>query len=467
MSRHRPAGLREDEGGVSAVLGAILIFGLLVVTLVTVQVKFVPVWDRDREAAHMAEVQSQFAQLKSDADRQADNRTSVPITDPVTLGAAAGFRFFSGPSLPGALGFAPSAAGTGFRVTSPQVHIQEQGGRRVFAGSETWQQVASGGSIPSVQAIDHLRLRIPVPHTWATGDSVTLQVTDADGLFAGKFDLHNIDHGSTYSYEYQTFAATSPTVPVTIVQDNFDKQNPPDYQYIDLLRSEFLFEDVLNQVKAPFTIALTRNVMNADYAASYVIQTPGGGTTTVGGGGRLVPNFSQTLGGGAVSFVQPNNQYPSQTYILEHGAIIVVQQDGAAMQVPPQFAVQVGGGEVDMDWVVPALGGSAATVAGPTAAAVTLEPTAGRVDFVATGPSFAFTITTLYGSLWTQHWATVMQAAGLTSSGANPQFTVAYTATTATLTVNGISPAATVDDVVLTFKGATILASVEAAGGLP
>ena len=189
---------RRDEAAVSTVLGAVLVFGLLVLTLVTIQVKFVPVWDRDREADLMETVSQQMATLKSDADRQADNRTSVPVTDPLTLGTGGGFGFFRGTELPGALRYEPPAAGGGFTVTASQANLLARNGRSIYAGTETWTQIA-GDSVDAVGEVDHLRLRVETPAAWDTGDSVTLTVTDFNGAYAGKFVLTAIDHGATYS----------------------------------------------------------------------------------------------------------------------------------------------------------------------------------------------------------------------------------------------------------------------------
>jgi hypothetical protein len=465
--------LRQDGAAVSNVLGAILMFGLLVVTLVTVQVKFVPVWDREREAGLMQAVAGQFATLKSDLDRQADNRTSVPVTDPVTLSNAPGFRFFTSPGLPAGLAYAPAPTGGGFALSAPQVHILTQNGVQIFAGSETWTTLVSSGTVSNATAVQNLRLRIPNPASYTTGQSVTLTISDAADAYAGKLTLTNIDHGTDYTYEIKVYSASSSTTPVNIVQLNFDKNNPPAYQYIDLLVRDFQLNQVLASASTPFRVDLSLNGMSADYTISYVAQAPGGGTTQVGNTGRLVPNYAASLAGGSLTFTSHNNQYLDQTYILEHGAVVLAQPDGNAMQVPPEFTASLLAGQVTLTWVVPALTGPATTVSGPVAGTVTLQPAGNRIDITATAPSLTFTLTTLHPSVWTQYWTTTLQAAGLTVTGtcasgnpSNLQFCTSSTATSATLTVYGLQTASgsTVDDILLNLKGAEIQATPKAAG---
>lgn len=61
-----PNSLRADERGVSEVLGAVLIFGLLVALLVLVQVTAVPTWNQQTEYEHSLRVQADF-QFVADA----------------------------------------------------------------------------------------------------------------------------------------------------------------------------------------------------------------------------------------------------------------------------------------------------------------------------------------------------------------------------------------------------------------
>lgn len=439
-----------DERAVSNVLGAILIFGLLVLTLVMIQVRFVPVWDRDKEAAHMQLVGNQLGQIKSDLDRLADNRTQVPLSDPLNLKASSGgFRFFSSHRLPSTLELAPAGAGQGLRLSTSQANVLSLNGQQVFAGSESWTQVVAGNTLDSVGTVQNLRLRITNPASWSTGDSVNLVVTNATGAYAGKIVVTNFDHGDSYSLRFETFARSSPTIPVTITEDTFDKKSPPTYQYVDLLRQDLQFRQVLALSTAPLTVTLNRNNLNVDYTAAYTVVNAGGGSTQVGGGGVLIPGFSRSLSSGILRIQSNNQHFIDQTYTVEHGAVILSQPDGASMYIPPTFEARLIAGVTDLRWVLPAIQGSGMTLSGPATATLAMTPGTPQ-SFLATMPRLDVTLTTAHGAVWAQYWSNVLQAAGLQFG---TQFTVASNTTSATLTILGIQaqPSSTVDDVVVTF----------------
>lgn len=446
---------RDDEVAVSNVLGAILIFGLLVLTLVMIQVRFVPVWERDKEAAHMQLVGNQLGVLKSDLDRMADNRTQVPLADPLSLKASTGgFRFFSTHRLPSTLELLPADTGQGFTIGTSQANVLSLNGQQLFAGSESWTQLVTGDTLNNVGTVNNLRLRIANPATWSTGDSVNLVVTNATGAYAGKIVVTNFDHGDTYALRFETFARSSSTIPVSITEANFEKKSPPSYQYIDLLRNDLQFRQVLALSSAPSTLTLNRNNLNVDYTAAYTVVSAGGGSTQVGSGGVLVPNFSRSLSSGALVLESNNQNFIDQVYAVEHGAVILSQHDGASMYIPPTFSARLIAGITDVRWVVPAIQGSGLTLSGPSTATVALTPGTPQ-SFVASMPRMDVTLTTQYGAVWTQYWTSALQGAGLQYGS---QFTVSSTTTTATLNLFGIQtdPGSTVDDVVLTFLGSHV-----------
>ena len=141
--------LRRDERAISNVLGAILVFGLLVMTLVTIQVKFVPVWDEEREARHVETVIDQLSLFKADAERLATNVTSGSVTDPLTISAQGGFSFFQGATLGGSAEFEPSASGAGIVITSPELRILQSNGQPLYALGEEWTAIPSSGTVPA------------------------------------------------------------------------------------------------------------------------------------------------------------------------------------------------------------------------------------------------------------------------------------------------------------------------------
>jgi hypothetical protein len=452
--------MRRDDSAISSVLGAVLVFGLLIMTLVTVQVKFVPVWDRDREADQMQILSNQLGQLKSDLDRMADNRTSVPIADPLTLEPRGAFRFFQGARVPSEVSLAPAAPGDGVRLSTTQARVLSIDGQAIFAGGETWTGVASGQTVTNVGAIQNLRLRIANPASWSTGDSVNVALTNATGAYAGKIVISNIDHGSQYTLRVETFARSSSTVPISITELLFEKKNPPSYQYLDLLQDNFVFRQVLAASQAPSTLTLNRNNLNVDYTMGYIAINPSGGGTQVGGAGTIVPNFSRSFLSGSLAVDAHNQRYVPQTYVLEHGAVILSQPDGDVMHVAPSFSASVVAGIVDVRWVLPAMNGVSTTLSGPSSATIALQPTT-PTSFIATMPRLDVRVATEHGAVWAQHWTSVLQAAGLAYG---TQFTVSSNTTAAQLTLFGLldSPTSTVDDITVTFRGAVITTAASA-----
>lgn len=461
MTHRRGSRTPGKDDAISSVLGAILVFGLLVIALLTIQVKFVPVWDRDREADHMQTLGNQLGQIKSDLDRMADNRTVVPLADPLKLRpSSGGFRFFSSQHPGAEVSLHPAAAGQGFALSTNQAHVFSQDGASLFAGSETWTQVIAGDTITNVGSVQNLRLRITNPASWGTGDSISVHLTNATGAYAGKMVVTNIDHGTTYSLRFETFAASSPTIPVTITEEAFNKNSPPTYQYIDLLRQDFQFRQVLALAQAPSALTLERNNLDVDYTAAYTVVNAGGGSTQVGGGGTLVPDFARRILSGSLVVASRNQQYADQTYVVEHGAVILAQPDGAVMYVAPSMSVNVVAGVVDVRWVVPGVQGVATTVSGPATATVNLNPGT-PASFVASMPILNVALTTLYGDVWAQHWTTLLQSAGLAYG---TEFTVTSNTTAAQLSIRGLQsdPDSLVDDLVMNFRGATLTATPRA-----
>src|SRR6185436_14126775 len=106
-----------------------------------------------------------------------------------------------------------------------------------------------------------------------------------------------------------------------------------------------------------------------------------------------------------------------QTYVIEHGAVILVQPDGSVMQQAPQFTARLVAGVTTLTIGIPALTGSSASVSGPASASVTMAVQGGLTDQTMTAPRLSITLTTHYPAIWTSYWSTVLQAAGLTASG--------------------------------------------------
>jgi len=83
----------RSESGVSTVIAAVLLIGVLGIFMTTVQFKYIPVWKEDAEYAHMSDVWQDMSKVKSNIDILAagleikpDSR--ITINNPVRAGGA-------------------------------------------------------------------------------------------------------------------------------------------------------------------------------------------------------------------------------------------------------------------------------------------------------------------------------------------------------------------------------------------
>jgi hypothetical protein len=478
MTARRPL-LKEDDKGVSAVLGAVLMFGLFVATLAMVQVQFVPVWAKEKEAALATNLANELAQINADMGRQVGNASAAAMTDPLTLGSE-GFSFFSQAAQPATVQFAPTAGG--LSIASNQITIQEQQGVDLSVLGEEWRTVGATTSVTSVQDIEHLRIRI-VSDTgekkpFSRGDYVNLEITDADGAYAGAYRgyIHNAkdDLLVRITKADRTDIYDQPFISDIITKD-FDAV------WLDTLDVSIPFEPILTAAKAPYSLTLTSffakalpAAVHADFSIVYD-QVVGGTTQRVGGQGVVIPNYVRAGPGGALSVALPNQQLPEQTYTLEYGALLLDQPDGSAMVVPPTFDVVAGVTQVRIAWSLPGLGGQANSISGSDKASVTLAPAGSSLSLGALAPRLTFAIATTHPGLWASFWDGKLAMAGLSGnvtaqgapcSTALHHYTICTTATTATLNIYGPTrdPASTANDLFLSYRVTDVNVHLKSSG---
>jgi hypothetical protein len=444
--------VRDDRSGVSQVLGGILMFGLLVVTLVVVQTRFVPVWDEDREARHMDSVANQLSAVISDVQRLAANQSSASIADPLTLDTDGGFRFFQGPTVPGGgLSFSPTAANAGFNVTSTNLRVFRRNGQDLFGLGETWVTISGAAPVDDVLAVDHLRVRVNMQPDYDEGDSATLTVTDANGAFAGRAVVTFRDFPSEHALETKIYNSANQQISSDL--EAFFQQTAVDYFYVDLLDDGLLFDQVLAVAQTPFDVALSTggpNGLEADYtlAATTLTGTP------AGAGGLVIPNYRVDLPSGALSFAANNQRFPSQTFVVENGALLVVQSDGVAMRVPPAMRITATSTQAVLSWTLPGLTGDASNIGGGTTASIVATPTGARNDVTGAAPLVTLRVPTAYPDVWATWLDDQMRGAGLSST--NGQYTVTPAAASVTLTLFGPNSSAVTEDVILSLQQSTI-----------
>ena len=78
--------IKHNTTAVTSIILALLLLGLLAITLTTIQTVYVPRWVEQHEGLHMHEVAAQFADLKHAIDIQTVTQDKTPIATPITLG---------------------------------------------------------------------------------------------------------------------------------------------------------------------------------------------------------------------------------------------------------------------------------------------------------------------------------------------------------------------------------------------
>jgi hypothetical protein len=442
---------RNDQRGVSVVVGAILVVSLIVATTITIRVAYVPVWQSEREAAHMSVVQNQFAQLKAVVDRQMDANDLLPQTQPVSLGPAS-TSAFSGSPAPSQLRFETGAMP--FRVYTTKMNLQSENGTSYLGADETFQSIGTSPAsinITSVSSVIGLRLRIANIGSSFVGDKVTVTIKDANGLFAGEFRFNvTVPTGAWAAHVRVQNAALT-----TLFEGETTYPSGATYApyYVDVLSPAYRFVSQLSTVRGPLTLTLqttTTHAMVASYAITYVEAGPQG--SAIRGGSGLV-NTNAIRGGvdGRLTFQGRTSYFPAQTYTFEHGAIILDQPDGQTFAVAPSFRATYVGSTTVLSVALPALTGDAATFAGRTTIGISCTPLL-RTTIIAEAPNMSLNLTTKHAGLWSRFWSDSLLALPGFVNGTH--FTIQTGAQWTNLTVFGITsaPASTTYDVSLSFK---------------
>ena len=83
----------KSESGIAAAVAAALLLGIIVVSMTTVQVQYVPVWKEDAEYAHMSDVWQDMSRFKSNVDILAagiemNPNSRITLNSPIQMGGS-------------------------------------------------------------------------------------------------------------------------------------------------------------------------------------------------------------------------------------------------------------------------------------------------------------------------------------------------------------------------------------------
>lgn len=443
----------DDEKAVSVVIGAIMLVGLIVATTVTIRATYVPVWEEQREADQMVSVATQMAVLVSSLQEQTDEPTGVVLSHPLRLGRDRA-SFFGGAAAPAEVEF--TSAAHPVTLGSNKLLLVVANETSLAGVEESWAAVA-GTTFENVTRVDSFRLRIAEVSKNYAGDFVTVTLTDANNLFAGDTQVLVRDNPPDYDIVIRTRDRTS--ADLYNQGDAYHLSSAISPYWTDLLDPSYRFDKVVAAAEKPMKITVTSTSpsvphITGDVAITY-LQTTSTGTIVIGGSGQVREPYSEDLSGGSVVFRSRNQHLPDREFVIEHGALVVNQTDGAAFKVRPSFEAGLAGSMVSLTMSLPNLVGSSSAVAGSTTATVYTNATLGTT-YTANAPRFEITLNTAFPRLWTEFWKRTLEEAGLSS--ASGHFTVSRTSTTASLTVYGLTtaPGSTVYDLNVNFREARV-----------
>jgi hypothetical protein len=401
----------QRTDGVSVVVGALLILALIVATTVTIRLSYVPVWQADKEAAQMSEVQKQFAAIKAGLDRQADTDDFVPQSYPVSLGSSS-TSIMGGTPPPGALRFDPDVAS--FRLFSSKLNVQIENGTSYIGADETWTTIGeapASTTIANVGRVLSLRLQLNSIDEDNVNDAVTVTITDSNGAFAGSFRVMIDDlGGNDWAINYRTQRAGPSTIFET------DEARPDGATlaplYVEATQANYRFASLLSVASSPYTLTFQASdvsgLLTAQYAITYE-EVGVGGTALRGGTGLVRTDYIHTETSGRLTFDGATSYFPQQTYHAEHGAILLSQADGDAMVVDPSFEAHAVGTTTVLSLAMPAMIGDGAHFSSRATVGVQSTPIS-RTSWTAEAPNFSLNISTSLPSVWENYFDATLAA---------------------------------------------------------
>lgn len=410
------------DAGVSVIVGAILLTGIVLGAIVTVRLTFVPVWEEDTESQHMDEVAKKMAELTSDINRRVDNTSTTPLSVSIPMVATGGNNPFSTSRASGTLEFNPGTSP--LEIDSPSILLQSRNGTDLAGVNETWDQVGSGNNIENATEILNLRINVTGPACQGTTDNcfdqmdnVKATIIDKDGNFAGDLTVY-MDNPPGSSTGFLGVRVRAPTTPPTVVFNNsvlsFQQTdwNPP--YWVNTLNDDYRFDRLLDAAKAPYRVELTENGLEGTFSATYLQSVSGGGgagTKIVGGGGIESEAYKRDFTSGTLAFESANNEYVNQRYVIENGALVLNQSDGAVFKVEPPIDMIRTGQTAIVNLGLPTLQGESSSLAGSRSGRVQVATSSSEEITGALG-DLNLTFHTAYPDLWERHLQDQLDDAG-------------------------------------------------------
>lgn len=401
-----------DDRGFSAVLGAMVLLGIALVGFATYQTSLAPSMEARSEADQMDTVADRLSEWAAGAGL-ADPSSSVPTSASLPLGTSEP-PMASSPAA-STVSFDPGAEHV--RLGARNLSMTQLNGSTVGDLQESWEPV-EGATVADIVQVETFRLRVAEVDSDRTGESIQVNVTDANGERVGDLRLSiealGGDGGQGYELVVTTRDADGTVLfdqPILISSTTHDSHSDPISPFwVNLLNEDYRFASVLAAAEPPYEIELAHDGLDADYSIAYTRSDAG---ETDGGSGRPVEAYRHERPTGRLTFDAHADHADDQTIAVEHGAVVRSQAEGAVFARSPAFDATTIGHQVHVSFIWPALTGApdARSAHAPLSVhGIPVETYAVRGE----ATNLTVNVTTDHPDLWQAHFVDRLSSAGLT-----------------------------------------------------
>lgn len=399
----------QDDQGVATTIGAILVAGLVLSLYVTVQVYYVPVWEKEAEAEHMQDVSQRLGDVRALLDASGDAR-SLGGSQSLSLSPDAPFL----------------STGTGhhsmeFRPGALDLELEGVGFLEIPDGSqdmldEAWEPIPS--QVTEVMSVQSLRFRFDeVGGTDQAEEAATFTVYDPNRTLIGSFEVHH-EREPPERHLYITTRDADGNILYSNPEDVFISHSVSPY-WVDALEYKYRFRGLIERAEKPLDIEVSGD-LDGMFAINYE-NTTGYHGPSPGAGFGIGADLGVDESCGSLVYNGRNTEYLQQDLVMEHGALVLDQADGDVFKTPPLFSVRENPEWTTIDVGLHCLVGEPASHSSDQ---VGIEFV--RQDLRAAwgfAEDLHVNVSTEYPDLWIDHWSQVLDRAGL-DAGTN--YTLQY-----------------------------------------
>lgn len=404
LARNRDAWNRGgSDDGVSVVVSAVLVFGLIIMVLATYTATIVPDQIRDAEAAHMRRVNGDLGDLATRLGQASSLTGGGQFAQQMDLGTTS-VPFFAAVESTGQLGVADEAFFSSLSCDTTNL-VARDGAAAPGATFAT----ASGSMV--VEDVLVLEFLVTSYVYDSMVGAVTTSVTAAgpDGTTLGTFQLVLDNSAATV----RTLDGDGALVVEQVVQQT---SGQIDSLRVDVMNRIYGFASLLEDAQGERTLTFSSGT---GAVTVYSVGRADDGTLVTKGTGRaLPPGFARSVNSASLVYTSHNHRFMDQTYALEGGAIVLSQDAGDFLTVVPFRLVNPAAGTpyLSLDLISITGTGDTSGTHRATVSVVVRAPVHSLVECVEP----RVLVTSEYQGGWATAWQHELTRAGLGTAPLNP-----------------------------------------------